>query len=371
MARLAALEVGSKKSTVGSATLCLTAAALAMMLYILGTGLASIISGSRYGADVIIQTDGYTKNEVFAYFEDLEEVSAREDMYLSFIQFETTVNGQGANDNIIVFGLPDGGWQTMGDFTELHATLRKDQVVIGEAIAETYGISEGDTIEVTFKADGFLPQTRTMTVMGINKDNKFDTSGFHLFIQEKQFIDIFQDMPSIITLKSSDPEKTRETIRAHSGSHLENVWTAEEYEAQTEADNKQVTGIVVGLILLGVSVTLIGVASTQLIGFEGRRRECAVIMSTSLSRGRLSLMFILESLISSGIAICSALPVSILLSRIFGSLMKQQRVYLPHSIPLSAMLTFALALWLIFALMSLFPIRAMKRMNIAEQLKYE
>ncbi|MBR1740396.1 MAG: FtsX-like permease family protein, partial [Lachnospiraceae bacterium] len=130
-------------------------------------------------------------------------------------------------------------------------------------------------------------------------------------------------------------------------------------------------GMLFVVILLGVSLTVIGMISNQLIGFEGRKRECAVLVSTAMERGEVAKMFVFESMISSGIALFISLPVAFLAFLPFKRLMSLFTGNFLVHYDVKAYVLFLLLLWLIFTLVSLFPIRSLRKMNVAIQLKYE
>ena len=71
------------------------------------------------------------------------------------------------------------------------------------------------------------------------------------------------------------------------------------------------------LIGMGVLLTFVAVVSNQIIGFSGRRRECAVLVSTAMSRGKLKKAFFSESLISSIVALIVAVPFAAVVSGLF------------------------------------------------------
>ena len=110
-------------------------------------------------------------------------------------------------------------------------------------------------------------------------------------ISEKLFKDIYKDIPSSIYIKCSDPEKVRSVIQDHSADMVSEVQTLDEYRESVRQDSAGLMAIIDGVIVLALGITFIGVVSNCLIGFEGRKRECAVLMSTSLTRGKLSEMF--------------------------------------------------------------------------------
>ena len=125
------------------------------------------------------------------------------------------------------------------------------------------------------------------------------------------------------------------------------------------------------LILIGVGLTFVGVVSNQLIGLEGRKRECAVMTSVAMPRKKLSKMFLIENMISSGAALLFAVPIGVFMSYVFGRIMDILEQVMPLQIPVVKCVVYAVFLFGVFTLVSLFPIRALKKMDVVSQLKYE
>ena len=90
-----------------------------------------------------------------------------------------------------------------------------------------------------------------------------------------------------------------------------------------------------------------------------------------MPRKRLNRMLFLESFFSSGIAVLVAIPAGILMMipvKVAFSFMSMQLRVLTG---FSSFVWIILIMWVVFTLTSIFPIRALKKMKLAEQLKYE
>jgi ABC-type antimicrobial peptide transport system permease subunit len=149
------------------------------------------------------------------------------------------------------------------------------------------------------------------------------------------------------------------------------VQTLDEYRESVRQDSSGLMVIIDGVIALALGITFIGVVSNCLIGFEGRKRECAVLMSTSLTRGKLSKMFLAESAIASGAALITAIPLSIFMYTVFMNILDGLMVTIPIHMSITSCILLGLLMWAVFTLSALFPIKALRKMNIAAQLKYE
>ena len=94
-------------------------------------------------------------------------------------------------------------------------------------------------------------------------------------------------------------------------------------------------------------------------------------MSTSLTRGKLSEMFFAESAIASGAALVMAVVLSIFMYKVFLNILDGLMVSIPIHMSITNSIVLGLLMWAVFTLSALFPIKALRKMNIAAQLKYE
>ena len=366
IARLAAVEAGAKKCTVGSSVLCVTAASIAMVLYIFTNSLSAMYNYNVFKSDIIARMNG-TKAEYLSYVEDLDGVDNAELVYAGWDKAKI-----GSEDaELIVYGWKEGGFDQFNAFKGVPENVGEGEVVLDKALMRKYGYKEGDTVKMTFLAEGFLPVEKELKVIG-----KIDTdynagSGTSVIITEKLYKDIYGDYPYYLLVKGNDPKALKETINDHSGDFLSDISTYEEHEKEMAVQRAPLNMILNLLIFIGVGLTFIGVVSNQLIGLEGRKRECAVMTSVAMPSKKLSKMFLLENFIASFTSLLAAVPVGMLMSYIFMRILEYLELFIPLEISAGRCLGYAVLLCVVFTLVSLFPIRALKKMDIVSQLKYE
>lgn len=369
IARLAAVEAREKKSTVGSAVLCFTAAAVCIVVYSFASSMSGFYMHENSTSDLNVSTDGSTERTRFSYIEDIDGVGETEYGYYQNSVIE--INGEQTANGVPIYGWKDGGYELFRGVSDIPDDLAYNEIVISKAVARKYDLSEGDTAEITFRADGFMPYVKQLHVRGTSLTDHENSSGTTVVISEKLFKDIYKDIPSGIYIKCSDPERVRSVIEDHSADMVSEVQTYDEYHEAASQDSAGLMAIIDGVIVLALGITFIGVVSNCLIGFEGRKRECAVLMSTSLTRGKLSEMFFAESAIASGAALVMAVPLSIFMYKVFLNILDGLMVSIPIHMSITNSIVLGLLMWAVFTLSALFPIKALRKMNIAAQLKYE
>lgn len=367
VARMAALESYARKSTVGSAVLCATSATLAVIIFIFVSTLGSIYDIHPYRCDVHGVVSGRQDPEYFSYIKDLDGVENVELLY----SYATQVKINDRERGVTVFGMEEGGFTLFEGIRDCPSQIGENSFVIDRGLAKKLGISVGDKVEFTFEADSYMPITKTLTLQGVADACGYDITGDVVLVSKDMFIDMYHDRPGEVLVKCENPGEVAKQLENYSGIMLETVETIEEYEEQWAKKEKEMRGMLYGIIFFGIGLTVIGMVSNQLIGFEGRRRECAVLLATSMTREKLSRMLLLESMVAAGAALITAFPAAMLaiipLGRILGELSTSVNVVYD----VKMYLLFLTALWVVFTLVALFPIRKLRKMKLAAQLKYE
>jgi ABC-type lipoprotein release transport system permease subunit len=365
IAHLAAIEAGNKKSTVGSSVLCVTAAALAIVIYIFSNSLASMYDHSAFKCDVICYLSG-CKSDRLSYVEQLDGVDRVEFFYYMFDNLKL----DDEKVDCYVYDFTENAELISGYDVDVDH-LENDEVCIDRMLMKKYGYKEGDKIKITFSEDGYLPREREFTIKAKVKIDYVAATGNSVIVSEDVYKEIYNDFPGFMLVRGDDAKALKKTIQDHSADYIQIAYTKSEYDLNMALTRAILKMILNTLILIGVGLTFVGVVSNQLIGLEGRKRECAVMTSVAMPRKKLSKMFLIENMISSGAALLFAVPIGVFMSYIFGRIMDILEQVMPLQVPVVKCIIYAIFLFAVFTLVSLFPIRALKKMDVVSQLKYE
>lgn len=367
VAQLAANESYARKSTVGSSVLCVTAATLSIIIFSLLASLNAIYDIHTYDTDLIVELNDYTKSAPLSYVKNLEGVRGVEFVYLE--NREIQLNDKKVDAAVI--GLDDEAYEQYIAVKNMPAKIGHDEFYIDTVLAKKNNIQIGDQVEVTFKSGSYIPMKKTMTCGGFVDTFDVNTTCDTIVVSKSQFIECYKDYVKNMLVKCDDPETVKKTIESYSAFYVYEIQTLQEYNDYWQSKKNGMKGMFTLIIVIGVGLTVIGMISNQVIGFEGRKRECAVLLSTALTRDGCAKLLFLESAIASGcglvVAFISAMIVNIPISKLlyaFG-------LVAPMEFHAGFYLLFMLVLWFTFTLVSLFPIRALYKMKIAMQLKYE
>ncbi|MCQ2502847.1 MAG: FtsX-like permease family protein [Saccharofermentans sp.] len=367
VAKLAASEVYNNKSMVSTAVLSVTSLVVTSCLFVFAKEMATTISAPVYDCDVIVTAPN---DDVFTYsfIDDMEGVS---DVEFDFYNYaDSEINGVELK---YVTYLEYEHKDLVCAYQGFEGTLSEDEIVITSSLARTCGISKGDSVEVTIGTDWFKPRTKTFTVKEIISVEGLNMSSSTIFMNKDLLFTYFYESIQNILIKCDDPAKTCAELKKYIvEDDYTLVQTYEEWNEMSTADTS-IEMILFALIALAVGITLIGASGNQAIGFINRRRELAVLYSTSMPRAKLNRLLWLENAMSVGISCIVAMIVSpiliSLLAKIAYMLTDGDLEMVGLDIP--GVMIFIICFFFVMSLAVVKPIRFLKKMNVAEQLKYE
>ena len=210
--------------------------------------------------------------------------------------------------------------------------------------------------------------------MGTVNSAYFSTSRNAIVVNYDHYIEEIYKIPAQVYLTIKDGtniEELREEINNVLKERGLYIQTAEEYVDEQEESVGQVLSLFYIVIGLAVALSFVGIVNNQIIGFVQRRKEIAVLYSTSMSKGQLRRMLFFETFFSNLIASLIAVVASIITTGMLESVMKGMYLYVdivynPKLMLLYVGIMFAV---LLFTLIS--PMRKIKKMNVVNEIKYE
>ena len=365
---LAAAEARTRKSTVGSGVLSATAAAMCIVVYSVATGMAGSLTTMPYDCNVVLTASKQSK--YYTYVDHLESVTDSEILYSTIYDFK--LNDEDRLNAANFYGLPEGGYKHFTGFQNLPENLENGECIIDKKLANRKGISVGDTIKLTINPEGVFPVVREYEVKDIVEPNAYDDGLEAVIVSEIEFKAVFYDYPSAILISCDDPEAVKASIETYGKGTYMDVQTVDELIEQNEKDNSKTLAVVTAIIAVALGMTAVGMISNQLIGFEGRKKECAVLLSTAMNKAKLSGILLKEVLITSvSASLVGTLLGTVLTYAIQAAIDNAESIYLDLKIDPLRTLTFFVMLTVVFTLTVLFPIRNLRKMKISEQIKYE
>ena len=378
---LAATNLRSKKTSIGSSKLTFIATSVSICLLVLITSYDGALTGKPADADVVV--NGLTENaDSYEYFKTLEGVSDVEYFYDksdkvtagtdnidNYIEKKYEKNSEKLLTNTNIIGT-DGDFKLCKTIKGLPEQIGDDEVYITEKTAEELQVKVGDEVEFLLNGDGVVPFRQTFKIAGFFNSSANDYTNKAIAMNLNNYGKIYYNNPSKAYIKTSNPEKTKDLIQSYSSSRVSEVKTMDEYVQDIRQQGAGAITLIALIMVMGIGLALIGVFCNQIVGFENRRRESAVLISTAINREKLVKLFMCENFASSIIAILLGTAFGVIETiLIFGALSKM--IALPIIVNYVVTGGFLAILFITFSITIFKTMSNIKKMKIAEQLKYE
>ena len=375
VAEFAAEEAGSKKTNMGNAVLIVTTIIAASAIFLLGADMLYWANRPAYDADLVI-TD-FEERKKAKDLDFIHELKGVDEAVFIYDDYDAVKPGKFEQENDLfvlssedmahVIALPQT--DMLPGAGDLPDTLGYDEVLMDRVIADRYKMKPGDTKELTFRCDGLVPVTREVHLNGYASTQSF-TDGGSIVISPELYRMLYGTKPVSILIRSSDPETAKDAADFAITDSVK-IMDRAEYTAERQKDSRTMRLGLYAVIAAALFLTMIGISGNQLVGFESRRKEFALLHSTAMTRKQIARLIFLENGFSFGIAVLLAvlcsIPVTMLIQRVFNT----AGMGLTLTIRIRPMLGFLAVIWVIIMLTARTPIRRLKRMNTANEIKYE
>jgi ABC-type antimicrobial peptide transport system permease subunit len=353
--RLALIQSGTKKTSVTGTVICTAVVMMTASLYILSRSAEKLYSARNYDCDAII-TELSERSEYY----DIITADSRE--YIYYTSEMTEINGSLANINIFGYN----GFKMFTGLHDLPQTLGTDEIALDRQMMKRLDIHEGDSVEITLKRDTVRPVKLTLkAVSGINSVY-LDQQCNAAVVSLDTYKSVYHDYPSMLLVKGDMELMKRQLI--DKSAEFE---TVEEYYSRTDEESESITGLLDVLAVIGVMLAVISVSGQQLIGFEQRKHELAVLRSQGMSISQLAEMLICETMLTAVLPVLLYLCTGHFVIRMIEKALSSLDMGIPISFERPEIAVFLLVMSAAVILTVLIPIFSLKRMNTAEQLKCE
>ena len=353
--RLALIQSGTKKTAVMGTVICTAVVMMTASIYILSRSAEGLYSVRNFNCDAVI-TNLSERSEYY----DIISADSKEFIYTAA---ETTeINGRLTKINI--FGYDS--FEMFKGLRDLPESLGNDEIALDRQMMKRLAIHEGDSVTLTLKHDTVRPVTLTFTAVKGIDSVYFDQKCNAAVISLDTYKSVYHDYPSMLLVRGDTELMHRQLI--DKSAEFE---TADEYYARMDEGSESITGLLDALAVIGILLAVISVSGQQMIGFEQRRHELAVLRSQGMSISQLSEMLLCETLLTAVLPVllylCTGRFVILIIEHTLSSLDMQ----IPISYEHLGIAEFIAVMAAAVILTVLIPIFSLKRMNTAEQLKCE
>lgn len=353
--RLAAIQAGTKKTAVTATVICTAVILLTASLYALSDSITKLYSARVYSCDAVI-------SELSEHSERYDTITAESKEYIYNTSEKASINGTATNVN--VFGY--NGFTMFGGISGLPDRLADDEITLDKQLMKRLGIGEGETLTITLKNDSLRPISLTLkTVSGIDSIY-VDTNCNAALISLDTYKKVYHDYPSMLLLKGDTELMKRQLI--DKGAIFE---TIEEYNTRSEESYESIIVLLAALSVTGVLLAVISVSGNQMIGFELRRHELAVLRSQGMSVSQLSRMVFCETVFTAAIPAAIYLCFGRIVLKYIELTLSSLDTQIPLSFEAGRIAVFLLIIAAAVILTALIPVRLLRKMNTSAELKCE
>ena len=384
VAQLASENISRNKSTMGNSTLCVISLLLSVIIVSVAGPLWKWLSPDNLGYDVkadILYVDG----EDYSYLKNVEGITDYDYIY-SYYCFGTIAGPSGQsyeddNDDPIISVNADTAHTLCNYLPREPYGLTPDEIVISEYLAERYAISVGEEITVTLHTDSDFPNIFTFKVADIY--DPYDVSGdavpddVKVIILNPDFYDQhFRGFLNDILFVTDDPDMLKKELEDCSDSSQVTFTTEAEDVISMRMESSGFLTILYSIMAGSLILTFIGISGNQAFSFVTRKRETALLYSVALGRKKMKRLIFFESLFSilssAAVATASAPIFYYTLSHLLSSITDDNvNILEVRYIDFDIIAIFIAVIVSVYLLTVLVPYRALRKMNIAQELKYE
>ena len=364
----ATVEAKTRKSTIGSGIMCVTAAALCVVIYAIGMAELDSLTFTDYNYDVTVDCSG--RASTFSFIDHLDGVNDIEELYV-----KETYTSFNDSDKVLYtnfYGMPEGGFKFYDEIKGLPDKIEKGTIYANKRLMGLEDIKVGDTIKLTINPNGVVPFIREYKIAGFFEGTGNAILGRTFVIPQDEFIGLFHDEPGKILIKCDDPDYVASMIKIYGKDAATACKTKQEIITENRGQASGIITAFIIIIIVGLGMTVIGVTSNQIIGFEGRKKECAVLLSTAMNKKSLTGILFKESLMVSVVSGTIGTLLGIGLAKVFkNALDHTESLAMEINTDPGKCFIFFVLLVIVFTFTVLFPIRNLRKMKISEQIKYE
>ena len=362
VAELAAKECGSKKPNSGNAILAVTTICASTAIFVAGSTFVSGVNKDEYDTDIVI-TDTVYKDSKYEYLKELPGVTSLEFLHY----YPDTVNLLGNEYMVVVWSNPEGNEYL--PFKDNVKDLEKDEVILDVTSARHAKAKVGDTITVIFHAGSIFPMEKELRVKQIINPNIFDMTG-KVILSSDLYKEMYPREVSTIVVNSDDVAASKTAI-SDALTAEEGIQDIAEIKAEDRIEKIKVIFGIFAAIAAAIGLTIIGISGNQVIGFIGRKKEYAMLHSCACDQASIIRMIWIENALLFGVSVFVAgilsIPVIMIINHVF--VIIEIGIY---TTPQYGLIILSLiVLWGITMLTALSPIKSLKKMNTATEMKYE
>lgn len=359
-------NLGYSKPACSNVTLITVTLMIVLSIFMLSNSLSSLIRGASSQFDCDIRITGLTeKKDQYQFLQDNDYIENITPSYYS----SNLVELDGMEMSFVVVGLDKEYQGIYEDGGKTITELGKDEALIDRYYATRLGISQGDTI--TLFCEDYQQNKLSLKIAGFVESSDFSMTRNVLVLSTPDYLDKITNVPSVLntTVTGDDLETAKDSIRRDLIQYDVVIETVDEYLNMQLALTNGIVNMVWLILLLSVLLALVGIINNTVLGFVQRKREYAVLMSTSMSRGQALVMVFSEIVFTVFIGCVLAFGITAWLNVVLSDLLYSIGICVTVNLDAGKMFLVSGIAFVALLLTAIVPWIHMKKMVLVDELK--
>ena len=371
VAKLAAKEISSTKSSVSSAQLLLSALSLTIAMLVLSVSLLHFLNNPNFNCSLMIfpaEQDGNIYDYVIGSIDGVADV---EKIYCKDLKYESHALVNGVERELSVLALNDGGYKSFSGVMDCPGSLADDEIALDKVIASKMGFNVGDTVTLGLRIESYLPVELKLRVKCLIDAGYFNSYGNTVMVSLNTYKKVYFDSPAYVLIKTAPGKEydVWDMMLSTLSDQPSSIMSMDDYYEMQRSYMSGIMSVVYAVVVLGIALSLMGTFSNMLMGFEHSRRKYAVYYSSSMSKGKLKALIIWETVLTCGISAAASAFFGYFFLGITEKALSMLDMSLPLFHPMLYSVFFGAAAFVLLLVVALKPIRMLSKMNIAEEIK--
>lgn len=243
----------------------------------------------------------------------------------------------------------------------------------GNTLETVYGVNfkVGDTVTLSC----YNGQTKTYTVMGIVEEIAIGSSSHFFILPVEEFYELYPEIIDFTTYINiharQDSEQLRQAVFEAVTDERVSISVLDDLVVSLEASLQKETTKYYGILIFVFIFSLINLANTLITNLLSRQQEFGIFQSVGMSNRQLSKMLSYECLLYIGITMLVTLTIGTVCSLIVCDIFNQVGVFgnITYHFPIIQVLLFAVALFIVQAVFSIYATRYSKKLSLVDRIK--
>lgn len=369
----AAAELGTKtiyksKITYSSIVLVTVSVSIMMVIYMTIMAISTIFTNAENNCQGDVLISGLEKEA--KDYNNIENISGVIEVGYEYyiydrIKFDDNVDLK----ETIIYGSDSFGTMVKGDKTLLE-NLSDDEILVDEYYANQNNIKKGSYIFISL--ENLQINNRKYKVKGFIDSSNFTTRRNFMFVNLHEFMNTYTKIPaSMYLFTDNNPEVLKDTLKVQLAGENVYIQTKNEFIDFQRQQTNSILGMVEAMLGMSVLLSLFGLINNQIIGFIQKKKEYAVLYSTSMSKKQLKIMVLFEvfGTFASGCTIGTLL--SLWLCKLLQQVLFAMGICVDITIRYKELGIAILAVFLVLSLTAVSPMKKISKIKIIDELKYE